>query len=183
MKTCSVLGCGREMAAKGLCRKHYHQQWRGKNPHHDAGAPRRQLPCSVSGCGKSCAAKGLCDVHYHRWQRTGSTELSGKVRPKGTGGLKSEGYFVLPCPPEFAAMCDSRNRVMQHRLIMAQHLGRCLEAGETVHHKNGVRNDNRLENLELWVGNHGRGRRASDAVAQSIEVLRRYRPELLVANV
>jgi HNH endonuclease len=64
--------------------------------------------------------------------------------------------------------------VFEHILIMEELLGRHLLPEETVHHRNGVRDDNRPHNLELWVRPQPSGIRASDAVAWAKEILERF---------
>lgn len=63
----------------------------------------------------------------------------------------------------------------EHRGIMTELLGRALLPGETVHHKNGVRADNRPSNLELWVSHQPAGQRPSDLLEWADEIIRRYR--------
>lgn len=64
---------------------------------------------------------------------------------------------------------DGDRWIPQHRLVMSRHLGRALVKGETVHHKNGDRADNRLVNLELWFSPQPYGQRVEDLIAYVVE--------------
>lgn len=65
-------------------------------------------------------------------------------------------------------------KMFQHVFIMSEHLKRPLAKHENVHHKNGIRHDNRIENLELWSKSQPPGQRVSDKVAWCIEFLNEY---------
>ena len=77
---------------------------------------------------------------------------SNKLNHPKLGKFKTrQGYILvkLNTTDFFYSMAQSHGWVFEHRLVMAKHLNRCLLAWEIIHHKNGIKDDNRLENLEL----------------------------------
>jgi hypothetical protein len=92
------------------------------------------------------------------------------------------GYVLLFEPKHPNARKDGY--VAEHIKVMAAKLGRPLERFEEVHHKNGIRHDNRPENLELWArGMQPPGSRVSDLIDAAVRVLKQYRPDLLSSSV
>lgn len=111
--------------------------------------------------------KACLDCGKERWIRlSGEKPLSircshcsnkknqqGKNHSRWKGGkiITQEGYVLIwtESISAFALMRNRQGYIPEHRLVMAKHLDRCLESWEIVHHKNHIRNDNRIENLEL----------------------------------
>ncbi len=68
----------------------------------------------------------------------------------------------------------TRYELTEHRLVFEQHLGREIKEGESVHHINGIKNDNRIENLELFLVKQPYGQRPEDLLKWAYEIIERY---------
>lgn len=111
-------------------------------------------------------------MHYQRNRVNGTPGPPESVRPDGR--ITDKGYRLITR--------DGR-KVLEHRWVMEQHLGRRLRPEETVHHRFGDRLDNRIEMLELWSSSHPSGQRVSDKVDWAKRMLALYEPEALRSEV
>lgn len=170
---CVVERCESQIEDDQMCQKHLNQvETRGY-----ASPDRIRPDCKADGCTKSARALGLCFQHRRWLGKTGdyNTAPSRKGVGRGTGQDPEAYQFVRIANDPYYP----NKQIQEHRLVMAHHLGRKLESWENVHHINGIKSDNRIENLELWVTKQPKGQRIEDKVQFAKEILAMYEPESL----
>jgi hypothetical protein len=128
---------------------------------------------------RACYARGYCQAHYRRLRKHGDVRPEEPIRVVTGEGQFSHGYWCINLPADELHLNHGVKKMAEHRYVMAKHLGRALLADEVVHHVNGDRTDNRLENLELWSIAHPKGQRVADKVRFAVEMLERYARHLL----
>lgn len=169
--------CGKEFVnrhTQKLCSRPCQSEW-------EVGRPKKEeppRPCPICGtlfgrtirrpwrqtCGDKKCARALADQH--------PGYLSGPDHPNWKGGKRLQtkaGYVMVYAGPG----APSR---LEHRVVMEEHLGRPLMRNENVHHLNGIRNDNRIENLELWAKCQLPGQRVKDLLTHARWILETYEP-------
>jgi HNH endonuclease len=109
---------------------------------------------------------------------------AGELNNNWRGGrtYHKAGYVMVAVPNHPRATTGGSRYVFEHILAMEELLGRYLLPDESVHHINGVRDDNRPENLELWVRPQPSGIRVKDALTWARKILNRYEGEATSNN-
>lgn len=175
-RTCSKSGCFSLVTGKGYCRLHlawYEREMKAEREPDPFTADSYRRDCRE--CGSEMiiplhSKRTLCPVCAHPAEVRRRTAKAEPVRrPRAA---LSEAQLRPPKPIVWLSptlriygagyVHDTDAGMPQHRWVMEQMLGRKLVRGESVHHKNGIRHDNRPDNLELWIGGIRYGQRAID---------------------
>lgn len=182
---CTVDGCPKPVfenrPSKGWCTTHYTRWYRHGDVHHLEKHPRGGV-CKVPECSFPAQSRGLCAGHYTRSLRGMPIEEKPLRRRADPGERRytAEGYVRVKVPGHPRG--GRHGWVLEHVVVMERVLHRRLLPGEQVHHRNGVRDDNQPDNLELWVICQPAGQRPADLVSWAKQILKTYGAMVETAN-
>jgi hypothetical protein len=171
--TCRAEDCDELVDARGLCHGHYQRLLR-HGVVDESPLRKGRTMCEVETCDRLAETRGYCRAHYKRVLKHGHPQADVPIRVvDGKGTVAHDGYRYVPVPKGLRRLTADAAWIAEHRLVMARQLGRPLGSDEQVHHINGERADNRLENLELWSTSHPSGQRVEDLLEYAQVIIER----------
>lgn len=168
---CSVDTCDLVATSKGMCGIHY-SRW------YSTGDTRPDEPiswhtrkfgeiCLTEGCNKQAIKRYLCGACHARRYRKNEKMPQRRLEPFSAG---KSGYELISFNGEL---------MFYHRYVWEQYHNIKLLPQQNIHHINGDRSDNRIENLEIWDTSQPKGQRVADKLRWALEIIGRYCPHKL----
>jgi hypothetical protein len=123
--------------------------------------------CKINNCRKRVIAKGLCPMHYARFKKYNNQPLNAPQKVFHNKGylIDKDGYKQIKINKKYKR---------EHRVIMEKHLGRPLKKTELIHHKNKIKTDNRIKNLEIMTFSKHKKHHTSNKLALKEKALELY---------
>ena len=117
--------------------------------------------------------KGECKICIKKYiDKTKEKGYQKKTKKNSEGYLKKNGYKKISRVGH--PNSDMCGKIFEHTYVMSEFLGRPLKKKETIHHKNGIISDNRIDNLELFDSRHGPGQSVNEKIYWCIQFLNEY---------
>lgn len=140
-----------------------------------ANAKRNPVPATIVKPCEECGADVSRPRSQYRNRTFCSVDCRTRNRAKNSARQRTSHGYIRIFIGRQGSGSDKSGHILEHRKVMQDWLGRALLPSENVHHKNGIRDDNRLENLELWSSSQPAGQRVRDKLRWAAEFQKLYR--------